>query len=146
MKQIILTYNPNFRVTTVIESTPSDDLSITYESDDNVLNVSDGFHSFSELYEHRHALFCALCKVYDGYITPLGSRVSCFKSKLHFDGTMFDDSFIVFMLISNGETREQISYHLPIEWWDKFKLMTTDKAPKHDGHTGEDVIERLGRL
>lgn len=117
-----------------------------YESDSDSLSVSDSYHTMDELYEHRYALFCALCKIYDGYITPLGCRVSCFKSKLHFDGTMFDNSFIVFMLIHNGETREQISYHLPMEWWDKFKLMTVDRAPKWDGHESKDVIERLLKL
>lgn len=110
-------------------------------------DITDGYHTFSELYNHRHALFCALTKIYDNYITPLNTRIKCYKSKLHSDGTMLDGWFIVIMLISKFDgTKEQISYHLPISWWDKFKLLELDKAPEYDGHTSDDVLERLMRL
>jgi hypothetical protein len=109
--------------------------------------VSDGYHTFSELYEHRYALFCALVKVYDAYKTPLGSSVTCWKSKLHSDGTMFENSFIVQMVVRKLDgTKQQISYHLPLSWWDEFTCMSIDKAWEWDGHTSKDVIERLLRL
>src|SRR5678809_268762 len=65
------------------------------------LQVTDGYHTMEELYNHRYALFIALCRIYDNYVTPLGCRVKCWKSKLHSDGTMFDDSFILGMTISS---------------------------------------------
>lgn len=93
------------------------------------------------------ALFCALVKVYDNYKTPLGSHVICWKSKLHFDGTMFNNSFIVGMTIQKIDTTiEYITYHLPLDWWDKFNVMELRVAPPWDGHTGKNVIERLVKL
>lgn len=106
--------------------------------------ITDGHHTMSELYEHRFALFCALCKVYDNYKTPLGSRVFCWKSKLHHDGTMYEGWFIAGMTIANLDGKEtQISYHLPMDWWDRFNIKEKDGAPKYDGYTSQDVIKRL---
>ncbi len=111
------------------------------------LEYSDGYHTMSELYHHRYVLFCALVKVYDNYKTPLSSNVICWKSKFHDDGTMFENSFIVGMTVRKlNMTTEHITYHLPLDWWDKFNIMTYEKAPPYDGHTSADVIERLMRL
>jgi hypothetical protein len=120
---------------------------IVYQSENSTLEVSDGYHTMTELYEHRYALFCALVKVYDGYKTPLGCNVTCYKSKLHPDGTSFYGWFIVMMIIHKLDTTiEQISYHLPIEWWDKFNIMALNRMFEWDGHTSSDVIERLLKL
>lgn len=110
-------------------------------------DVSDGYHTFSELYEHRYALFIALCKVYDNYITPLSTRVKCWKSRLHDDGTMFDNSFIMGMTITEftGPV-SYITYHLPLRLWDKVNLIELSHAPAYDGHTSSDVIGRLMKL
>jgi hypothetical protein len=62
-------------------------------------DVSDGYHTMDELYQHRYALFCALCKIYDNYVTPLSSRVTVYKSKKHHDGTMYEGWFIVMMIV-----------------------------------------------
>lgn len=125
---------------------------VLYKDSGNALieadDISDGHHTFTELYEHRHALFAALVKIYDGYITPLGATaVKCWKSKLHEDGTMFDGWFIVGMTRKNIDgTTFQVSYHLPLSWWDKFKCMELARGIEWDGHTPNDVIERLGKL
>lgn len=50
--------------------------------------ISDGHHTFGELYHHRIILFCTLCNIF--------ADVS-WKSKKHFDeenDPMFNDSFI----------------------------------------------------
>ncbi len=110
-------------------------------------NITDGYHTFTELYNHRYALFYALTRIYDNYITPFNTKVTCWKSKLHSDNTMFEDSFIVGMTVRLfSEEIEYITYHLPLSWWDKFKLLELDKAPPYDGHSSDDVIERLLRL
>lgn len=42
---------------------------------------------------------------------------------------------------------EQITYHLPLSKWDECNFAKTlDKAPKFDGHTSEDVLERIKKL
>ncbi len=110
-------------------------------------DIGDKYHMLSELYEHRHALFCALCKIYDNYITPFNTRVHCWKSKLHSDGTMFEGHFIAGMTITQFRGRvKYITYHLPLSWWDKFNLIVMERAPEWDGHTSDDVIKLLGEL
>lgn len=109
------------------------------------MQVSDGYHTMDELYEHRIALFIALCKhfteCYDGgmYTPP-----DVWRSKLHHDGTMFDDCFILGIAKNPGE---QITYHLPIERWEHTEFAETlDRAPEWDGHTPADFLERLKNL
>ncbi len=38
----------------------------------------------------------------------------------------------------------QISYNLPERYWDRLStLITHEQFPNYDGHTSQDVIERL---
>ena len=111
-------------------------------------DISDGHHTMSELYQHRYVLFHALIKAYDKYLTPLNSNVKCWKSKLHSDGTMFDNSFVVGMSVfkrdfDGTETVKQITYHYPLDWWYRFDCIELEKAPPYDGHSSNDVLERL---
>jgi len=119
----------------------------TFQGDD--IEVSDGYHTLSELYEMRLALTVALFRIYDTYITPLGTRIRCWKSKLHSDGTMFDGYFIVGMTIPQLDVTKPpqlISFHYQMEHWDKFNLIELLTAPPYNGHTSKDVIERLLKL
>jgi len=93
--------------------------------------ISDGYHTFNELYEHRHALFSVVCAAFDGW-----------KSMLHEDGTMFDGWFIAGVNTPKG----MATYHLPMSWWDKFAVTTLPKAPHWDGHTAQQVPERIASL
>lgn len=94
-------------------------------------SMSDGYHTFDELYEHRHAQFSVICHTFNGW-----------KSKLHDDGTMFYGWFIAGVPTAQG----QATYHLPISWWDRFKCAEIKRAPKWDGHTPADVVYRLQTL
>ena len=105
---------------------------------DDSMEAQDGYHTFGELYEHRIALFIALC-----HQLPDDDTIYPWKSELHSDGTMFDGWFVAGIGIKKGE---QITYHLPLKYWDKLKCVGFEKAPEWDGHTPEDVIERLGKL
>jgi hypothetical protein len=120
------------------------------------MDVSDGHHTMEELYEHRIKLFLALLKVYDTYITPLdarGSFVRCWKSKQHEDGTMYDGWFIagITKTIPNFDAsmppeKWDISYHIPIRFWNICSVMELAKAPHYDGYGSKDVLERLMKL
>ena len=103
--------------------------------------VCDGFHTFDELYEHRIVLFITLCNMIQA--SPGDEGFDCWKSKLHDDGTMYDGWFIAGIEKDKGS---QISYHLPIKYWDKLYTEELVRAPKWDGHTPDDVIERLLNL
>lgn len=44
------------------------------------------------------------------------------------------------------EKGDQITYHLPIDKWDKLRVEELKAAPPYDGHTSDDVIERIYKL
>jgi len=118
---------------------------IGFEGED--ITVGDDYHTLDELYDHRNTLFIALCKIYDNYITPLNTRVKCWKSYYHSDGTTYDKHFILGMTITEFEgPPKQITYHLPNKYWDKINVLSLGKAPDYDGHTSDDVLKRLIEL
>ena len=102
--------------------------------------VSDGYHTFNELYEYRllynASMFNELAKqnLYDVH-----------KSKRHSDGEIpFGDSnwFIVMAELPTG----QISNHYEMKDWDLFDIPEKEIANEWDGHTPKDVAERLRRF
>ena len=95
--------------------------------------TSDGYHTFNELYEHRHALFIALAKAHPD---------KAWKSWEHDDGSLYEGWFIAGIETPEG----QVTYHLPARLWDAFKGEFKYRAPKWDGHTPADVINRLAAL
>ncbi len=100
---------------------------------DSVSQVSDGYHTFDELYEHRNLLFVALMRSYPAL---------AWRARSHEDGAGFEGWFIAGMHLPTGDS----SYHLPESLWlmlDGRGITTTDTAPAWDGHTAKDVIERL---
>lgn len=105
--------------------------------------VSDGYHTFGELYDHRIALFIALCSM--NFALEYQYQKPIWRSKIHNDGTSWDGWFILGMGENKGE---QISYHLPMSYWNNTDFADTyEKAPyEWDGHTPSDVVERLLNL
>ena len=97
-------------------------------------NLSDGYHTFNELYYHRAILFSVICNSMPN---------KAWKSKLHDTGDMFDGMFIVGIETPEG----QATYHYDIEpYWDMFKVKELEKAPKWDGHTPQEAIERIAKI
>ena len=103
----------------------------------NIGDFSDGYHTFNELYDYRKAynaaFFNELAKhgLYDVH-----------KSKLHSDGNIpfgDDNWFIVMAELPTG----QISNHYEIKDWDLFNIPEKEKANAWDGHSPQDVYERL---
>lgn len=96
--------------------------------------LSDGYHTFNELYHHRAILFSVICNL---------MPEKAWKSKLHDTGDMFDGMFIVGIETEQG----QATYHYDIEpYWDMFRVKELEKAPKWDGHTPEEAIDRISTL
>lgn len=126
------------------------------KEDGNFLNaksISDGYHTFQELYDMRLALTVALFSEYNSTCSEGGNAGMVWRSKQHSDGTMFDGMFIVgidwedsFHTQFNDPMIKKawVTFHYHDEHWDKFYFCRTlDKAPEWDGHTDKDVIERL---
>jgi len=114
----------------------------------NEMEASDGSHTFDELYEHRYALWIALCEmranVMDANESPYFEDV--WRSKNHSDGEpAFGGEWF---LLGVGKAKgEQITYHLPMSKWEETEFAETlDKAPDFDGHTSADVLERIKAL
>lgn len=99
------------------------------------MEVSDGYHTMDELYEHRITLWIALCR--------LTSYIS-WRSKKHADGSEYEGWFVLGI---GTEPGKQITYHLPMARWDDTAFAETrDAAPEFDGHTASDVLVRLNLL
>lgn len=92
-------------------------------------DISDGRHTFGELYYHRMILF--------SIILNQNPDIS-WKAKQHHDGTMFDGDFICGIDTPEG----QYTYHYKLKYWDNFKVKELEYAPEYDGHKPNDV-ERL---
>ena len=93
-------------------------------------NTSDGYHSYKELYQHRHQLFIAVA-----YQMP---RLA-WKSRKHADGRSMEGWFVAGINLPTGD----ITYHLPNEMWEKIRVKDLEFAPQWDGHTSNDVVKRL---
>ena len=108
-------------------------------------DISDGSHTFDELYEHRFALWIVFCReVASNPEYVLGPKSKVWRSRLHSDGSHYDGWFLLGIGKNPGE---QITYHLPNDKWGCCEFaQTLDNAPQFDGHTSADVIDRLGRI
>jgi hypothetical protein len=94
-------------------------------------SISDGYHTFDELYNHRNLLFLAFLNYHGGW-----------KAEKHYDGTSFDGYFIAGCELEGM----QISYHLPKKFWylSNEKVESYEVAPvDFDGYTSDDVVTRL---
>jgi len=98
-------------------------------------DMSDGYHTFSELYEHRAVLFAVICNTY---------KDKAWKSFRHSDGTMFDGGYFV---VGIQTPKGQYSYHYKIEkHWGLFNVEQVDFAPEYDGHQPNDIGRLLSLL
>jgi Ser/Thr protein kinase RdoA (MazF antagonist) len=101
-------------------------------------SISDGYHTFGELYEHRAALLLmlmTLCRKYAWF------------SLHHHDGESIPGFFLAGINLPNGP----ISYHLrESPWLDILReaqlIQELPLAPPWDGHMSSDVLARLTDL
>lgn len=124
---------------------------------------SDGAHTFDELYRIRATYNAVLFnewgekhikvteyskkgeEVFHREFEEIKPKYDVHKSLKHHDGELCFGGgwFIVVAILPTG----QISNHYPIEEWDMFKIPEVEKAKyEFDGHTSEDVINRLKEL
>jgi hypothetical protein len=108
-------------------------------------HISDGYHTFGELYEHRIVLFIALCReIANNPAYQDGQKSKVWKSMAHSDGSAWKGWFIMGL---GQEQGEQITYHLPIKYWDETNFANTiAQAPSFDGHSSNDVLSRISKL
>lgn len=122
--------------------------------------ITDGYHTFKELYEFRKMYNAALFNEWGKHLDalqfidfsksseeqpPVRKKYNVHKSWRHYDGELCFGGgwFVVVAMLPTG----QITNHYKAEDWDLFKIPEVDKALfPFDGHTGQDVLERLKQL
>jgi hypothetical protein len=97
---------------------------------ENVRDLSDGYHTFNQLYQHRNAMFLLMANQ---------TGEASFKTKRNGDGEEFPGYFLVGINTPIG----QISYHMPIEYWDYARVKEVERNEWYDGHTSDDVYQRI---
>ena len=97
----------------------------------NTSRMSDGYHTFADLYEQRLILSAALAK----------NNPHAWKSKRHEDGSV---PFGGGWFIMGFDTDEGCyTYHYELKDWDLFQCKELDKGKPWDGHTSKDVRRLL---
>ena len=97
----------------------------------DVEKMSDGYHTFADLYEQRLILSSALAK----------NNPHAWKSKRHDDGSV---PFGGGWFIMGFDTDEGCyTYHYELKDWDLFQCEEMDKGKPWDGHTSKDVRRLL---
>lgn len=124
-----------------ITITKSGDQVYKLESTSDVLDASDGFHTFTKLYEFRMLYNAAFFNMLATYFDEHGTSPHPVKSKRHSDGELCFGGgwFVVTVQLPSG----QISNHYELKDWNLFQIDEVDKAPEWDGHTPDDVAKRL---
>ena len=94
--------------------------------------LSDGYHTFKELYDFRREYNAAL----------VNSGVwKAHKSYRHHDGELcFGGGWFIVMIYTPFGQR---SNHYENKYWDEFNCEEKEVADEWDGHTEKDVIDRL---
>jgi hypothetical protein len=105
--------------------------------------ISDGYHTFAELYEHRIVNYMAICRMIYNY-EPY-AKIPVWMSKKHSDGAVWEGWFLLGIYTEAGK---QITYHLPMIKWDECDKFARElsQAPEFDGHNSQQVLERLSQL
>ncbi len=95
--------------------------------------VSDGYHTFGELYQHR-------CLLWAWIVSAIGGGSSAgFKTRKDNNGAEWEGWFIAGLNTTDG----QITYHLPIAMWDLVHAQEIERNDRYDGHTSADVVRRI---
>jgi hypothetical protein len=105
----------------------------------NHVEISDGYHTMNELYDHRRALTAVLA-------ASAATAGDSWRSKRHHpdDAPMFEGGyFIVGIELPTGT----ITYHYELGYWDDFATVPElEHAPKWDGAPPSATVDRLLEL
>lgn len=99
--------------------------------------VSDGYHTFNELYRYRMLYNAAFFN-----LLARGGQVEVCKSRRHSDGEKCfgsDDWFIVMAILPTG----RVSNHYESKYWDLFDVPERETAFEYDGHTPNEAADRI---
>jgi hypothetical protein len=96
--------------------------------------VSDGYHTFNQLYHQRAVLFAALVNTH---------KDISWKSWKHEDGNYCFDKPNEWFIVGIDTPEGAYTYHYSKEYWDMFHCTELEVSKHWDGHTEKDVTRLL---
>lgn len=103
-------------------------------------NVSDGYHTFNELYYYRMLYNAAFLNEL-GWYEDNSTFYNIYKSRRHHDGEYcFDGKYFI---VSFNTPDGPVTNHYEIKYWDYFNIPEKDIADEWDGHMPQIAAERL---
>lgn len=102
--------------------------------DEDMGEVSDGYHTFNQLYHQRAILFATIVNQ---------NKDIAWKSYKHSDGKYCFDSNGEWFIVGIDTPEGSYTYHYKKEYWDYFECKELDCGKEWDGHTEEDVQRLL---
>lgn len=98
--------------------------------------LSDGYHTYNDLYYQRCVLFAAICNT---------NKNISWKSKRHNDGKKCFDSDNWF-IVGIDTPKGSYTYHYEMKYWDLFEVQELELGKEWDGHTDKDVTRLLSLI
>ncbi len=102
--------------------------------DGDMGEVSDGYHTFNELYHQRAVLFATIVNEHPDI---------SWKSFKHSDGHYCFDEDGEWFIVGIDTSEGPYTYHYNKEYWDLFKCKELECGKEWDGHTEKDVTRLL---
>ena len=96
--------------------------------------ISDGYHTFNQLYHQRAILFATIVNQ---------NADIAWKSFKHSDGRYCFDSNGEWFIVGIDTPEGSYTYHYSKEYWNYFKCKELECGKEWDGHTEEDVTRLL---
>lgn len=101
---------------------------------DDIGELSDGFHTFNQLYHQRAVLFATIVNQ---------NTDKSWKSFKHEDGQYCFDSNGEWFIVGIDTPEGSYTYHYEKKYWDMFKCAELPCGKHWDGHTEKDVTRLL---
>lgn len=101
---------------------------------EDIGEVSDGYHTFNQLYHQRAVLFAAIVNQ---------NKEKAWKSFKHSDGKYCFDSNGDWFIVGVDTPKGSYTYHYEKKYWDIFDCEELERGKVWDGHTEEDVTRLL---
>lgn len=101
---------------------------------ENIGELSDGYHTFNQLYHQRAVLFACIVNQ---------NKDISWKSFKHSDGKYCFDSNGEWFIVGIDTPNGSYTYHYSKEYWDMFNCQELECGKEWDGHTEADVTRLL---
>lgn len=96
--------------------------------------ISDGYHTFNQLYHQRAILFATIVNQ---------NKDKAWKSFKHSDGHYCFDEDGEWFIVGVDTPQGSYTYHYAKEYWDMFNCQELEFGKEWDGHSEEDVVRLL---